>query len=159
MKKLDLFHFAIVQHYINDKTTYLNLMSVNHKFGKINEYLNQFGSYPPFDDQKLFVQKKQRNYINNHLFIYNQHPIYLTKNYITSKFIPNTSIDYYYLRDFVEFEKLNIQNLALNIIITNNITTLYTNCTASYRGRFFMADRIRVRANSATALWLAMTPT
>ena len=121
MKKLDLFHFTIVQHYITDKTTYLNLMSVNHKFGKINEYLNQFNSYPPFDDQKLFVQKKHPNYINDHLFIYNPHPISLTENYITSEFIPNTIINYYYLRDLIEFEKLNIQNLVLNIIITNNI--------------------------------------
>ena len=147
---LSIFYLSIITNYIRDKTSYLNLMSVNKKCGKLNDYINQFDAYPPFNDDKLFKLKSSNNIKHDTIYVY-------TNNTISTEFDSKLEIDTLYLRRIpTKFEnKINVKNLVLskclydedsslkkselkkfnpeNIIIPNSITKIndyaFCDCT------------------------------
>lgn len=67
MSQLEYFYCTILSNYITNKTDFINLMSVNKKFGKLNKWFRGINS--PFSDEKIFPNNNGPK-INNWDIIY-----------------------------------------------------------------------------------------
>lgn len=80
MSQLEYFYCTILSNYITNKTDFINLMTVNKKFGKLNKWYRQINS--PFVDNKLFPNNqgpKENNW--DIIYITNNNKIKTRLNY------------------------------------------------------------------------------